>query len=72
MLNITSYRVGPQLCPPLCDPVDYSLQGPLSIEFFQQEYGNGLPFPVPRDLPYPGIERGRWIPYHCATWEANY
>ena len=29
---------------------------PLSIEFARQEYQSGLPFPSPRDLPYPGIE----------------
>ena len=26
------------------------------IEFPRQEYWSGLPFPAPRDLPYPGIE----------------
>ena len=25
----------------LCDPMDYSLPGPLSKEFFRQEYWNG-------------------------------
>ena len=29
---------------------------PLSMGFFRQEYGSGLPFPSPGDLPYPGIE----------------
>ena len=28
----------------------------LSMEFFRQEYWNGLPFPSPGDLPNPGIE----------------
>ena len=27
-----------------------------SMEFFRQEYWNGLPFPTPGDLPDPGIE----------------
>ena len=31
-------------------------QAPLSIEFPKQEYWNGLPFPSPGDLPYPGIK----------------
>ena len=31
-------------------------QAPLSMEFSRQEYGGGLPFPSPGDLPDPGIE----------------
>ena len=31
-------------------------QAPLSMEFFRQEYWSGLPFPLPGDLPDPGIE----------------
>ena len=31
-------------------------QAPLSIEFSSQEYWSGLPFPLPRDLPDPGLE----------------
>ena len=31
-------------------------QTPLSIGFPRQEYLSGLPFPLPGDLPYPGIE----------------
>ena len=31
-------------------------QAPLSMEFSRQEYGCRLPFPVPGDRPYPGIE----------------
>ena len=45
-----------QLCPTLCDPMDYSPQAPLSMGFFRQEYWSGLPCPPPRDLPEPGIE----------------
>ena len=56
-------------------------QVPLSMEFFRQEYRNGLPFPIPWDLPDPGIEHmssgvsyisciGRQILYHWAKWEA--
>ena len=31
-------------------------QAPLSMGFSRQEYWSGLPFPIPGDLPYPGIE----------------
>ena len=31
-------------------------QASLSVEFFRQEYRSGLPFPLPEDLPDPGIE----------------
>ena len=30
-------------------------QAPLPMEFLRQEYGSGLPFPPPGDLPDPGI-----------------
>ena len=41
---------GTQLCPILCDPMDYSLQTPLSMGFFRQEYWSGLPFPSPASI----------------------
>ena len=31
-------------------------QAPLSMGFFMQEYWSGLPYPLPGDLPNPGIE----------------
>ena len=31
-------------------------QTPLSMGFLRQEYGSGLPFPAPGDLPDPGIK----------------
>ena len=31
-------------------------QAPLSLEFSGQEYWSGLPFPLPGDLPNPGIK----------------
>ena len=31
-------------------------QGPPSMEFSRQEYWSGLPFPLPGDLPNPGIK----------------
>ena len=31
-------------------------RAPLSMGFPRQEYSSGLPFPIPGDLPHPGIE----------------
>ena len=31
-------------------------QAPLSMEFSRQGYWSGLPYPLPRDLPAPGIK----------------
>ena len=36
-----------QSCPTLCDPIDGSPQGSLSLGFSRQEHWNGLPFPSP-------------------------
>ena len=45
-----------QLCPILCDPIDCSPLGSLSMGFSRQKYWSGLPFPSPGDLPDPEIE----------------
>ena len=45
-----------QSCPALCDPVDWSLRGSLSMGFSSQEYRSGLPCPPPGDLLNTGIE----------------
>ena len=53
-------------------------QASLTMEFPRQEYWSGLPFPVPGNLPNPGIKPklpastciGRQILYRCTTWEA--
>ena len=37
-------------------PWTVARQAPLSMGFSRQEYGSGLPFPSPGDLPDPGIE----------------
>ena len=47
-----------QFCPTLCDPMNYSLPGSLSMEFSRQEYWSGLPFLSLGGLPDPGIESG--------------
>ena len=60
-------------------PETVAHQAPLSREFSRQEYWSKLPLPTPDDLPYSRdrthiscISRfGRWILYHCATWEAQ-
>ena len=54
-------------------------QAPLSMGFSRQEYWSELPFPLPGDLPNPGIESmslkspalaGRFFTNN-ATWEAR-
>ena len=58
----------------LCDFMDHSS----SMGFFRQEYWSGLPCPLPKDLPHPGIKllslespvlAGRFFTT-SATWEA--
>ena len=46
-----------QLCPTLCDLMDYSLPGS-SVHgiFSRQEYWSVLPFPSPGHFPHPGIK----------------
>ena len=44
-----------QSCPTLCDPMA-AHQDPLSLGFSRQESWSGLPFPLPGDLPNPGIK----------------
>ena len=36
-----------QSCPTLCDPIDGSPPGSLSLGFSRQEHWSGLPFPSP-------------------------
>ena len=42
-------------CPFVCDLMDCSPPGPVSMEFPRKEYWSGLPFPIPGDFPDPGI-----------------
>ena len=39
-------------------PSTVACQAPLSVEFSEQEYWSGLPFPSPRDLPDPVVDPG--------------
>ena len=43
-------------CPTLATPWTIALQAPLSMGFSRQEYWDGLPFPSPGELLYPGSE----------------
>ena len=45
-----------QSCLTLCDPMDWVHQAPLFMAFSRQEYWSGLLFPIPGDLPDPGME----------------
>ena len=45
-----------QSCRTLCDLIDCSRPGSMSMEFSPQEYRSGLPCPCLGDLPNPGIE----------------
>ena len=66
-----------QSCLTLCNPVDCSPPGSLSMGFPRQEYWSGLPFPPPGDLPNTGIKptfvslHFRWILYHWAPWSTG-
>ena len=47
-----------KLRPTLVTPWTVACQAPLSMGFSRQEYGSGLLFPSPGDLPDPGIKPG--------------
>ena len=44
-----------QSCPLIAIPRTVAHQAPPPMEFSRQEYWSGLPFPIPGDLPNPGI-----------------
>ena len=63
-------------CVPLfATPWTVACQAPMSMGFSRQEYWSGVLFPTPGNLPDPEIKpaslsyAGRWILYHCGTWE---
>ena len=43
-------------CPTVCDPMDCSLPGSLTMGYPKQEYWNRLQFSTPGDIPNSGIE----------------
>ena len=45
-----------QSCLALCKPMDCSLPGFCVRGILQEKYLNGLPFPIPGDLPDPGTK----------------
>ena len=73
------WHVHAQLCPTLCNPMDYSPPG-FSVHgiFPGKKYWSGLSFPSPEDLPTSGIEPMSVVSpaladgffTTCATWEA--
>ena len=60
-----------------CDLMDCDPPGSSVLEFSRQAYWRGLPFPYSRGSPQPRDWTpisctsciGRWILYHCVTWE---
>ena len=46
-------------------------QAPLSMKFFRQEHWSGLPFPLPGDLPDPGIKLNPYL-LNLLHWQADY
>ena len=44
------------MCLTLYNPMDITHQAHLSMKFSRQEYWSGLPYPLPRDIPNPGIK----------------
>ena len=74
-LTLVIWRLGKHYCVPcakllqscliLCDPMDCSLQAPLSMDSNRQEHWSGLPCPPPGDLPDSGIDPCLLCPLHC-------
>ena len=44
------------VCDSFATPCSVMHQDPMPMEFSSQENWSGLPFPIPGDLPHPGIE----------------
>ena len=60
-MSLTNCGVGglvTKLCVTLVTAWTIACQAPLSTGFSRQEYWSGLPFPLPGDLPDPGIKPG--------------
>ena len=60
-MSLTNYDGGglvTKLCLTLVTAWNVARQAPLSMGFSRQEYWSGLPFPLPGDLPDPGIKPG--------------
>ena len=72
-MSSVMYNMHAQACPTLCDPHGlWPTQTHQSMRFFRQTCWSGLPFPIPGDLPNPGVScTGRQILYHWATREVH-
>ena len=57
-----------QSCLTLCNSMDCSLPGSLSMGFSRQKYWSGLPFPTPRIFPTKGLNP--WI-LRLLHWQAD-
>ena len=61
-----------QSCPTLCDPIDSSPSGSLSLGFSRQEHRSGLPFPSPMHE----SEKSKWsrsvVSDFATPWTAAY
>ena len=68
-----------QSCPTLCDPRDYSLPGSSVYGIFQARILEWVAMTSSRGSSWPRDQTwvswvsclGRWVLYHCATWEAG-
>ena len=65
-----------QLCPTLCDPMDCSLPGNSLHGILQARILQRVAISYSRGFSWPRDQTcvsciGRWIPYYCATWEAQ-
>ena len=63
MLSEINVHACSVMCQLFATPWTVARQAPLSVGFFRQEYGRGLPFPSPGDLPHLGIK-----PSSSALW----
>ena len=58
-----------QLCPTLCNPMDWDPQAPLSRGFSREEHWNGLPCLPPGALSNPGVEPASLM---SPVWEGGF
>ena len=72
-MSSVMYNMHAQACQTLCDPYGlWPTQTPQSMRFFRQACWSGLSFPIPGDLPNPGVScTGRQILYHWVTREVH-
>ena len=59
-----------QLCPTLCDPMDCSPPGSSVHGILQARIVEWVAISFSRGYSRPRDHTGRWILYHCNTWEA--